>query len=146
MTHAQRRDTFTMSTMWMSHGEIKRTTQHQNHVHKRDNVTLKWCPKLSCECGCGGNEPCSENHRFHQPTAFGECKDADVALTWIDVDRHGSLLNDGSDPWEGGEAAVVTPAVLFHRMRKVKVSVQAHGHPLVLLDVPQICRQNFVLT
>lgn len=77
---------------------------------------------------------CSEYQRFISRQCSG-----DVALTWFDIDRHGSLLNDGSDPREGGEAAVVPPAVLLHGMREVKVSVQAHGYPLVLLDVPQIC-------
>lgn len=56
-----------------------------------------------------------------------------------DDDRHGRLLHDGADGGEGGDAAVVPAAVLLHGVGEVEVSVQAHGHPLILLDVLQVC-------
>lgn len=52
-----------------------------------------------------------------------EDKETGVTPTCLDNDRHGGLLNNGSYSWEGGEAAVVSPAVLLHRVREVKVSV-----------------------
>lgn len=67
-----------------------------------------------------------------------EGEEARVTPTCLDNDRHGSLLNDGSYSRECSEAAVISPAVLLHRVREVKVSVQAHGHPLILLDVLKI--------
>ena len=59
-------------------------------------------------------------------------------LTGLDHDGHGCLLDDGAYPGEGGETAVVSPAVLLLGVGEVQVSVQTHGHPLVLLDVLQI--------
>lgn len=58
--------------------------------------------------------------------------------TRLHDDGHGVLLNDGAYLGEGGEAAVVPPAVLLHGVGEVEVSVQAHGDPLVLLDVLQV--------
>lgn len=65
-------------------------------------------------------------------------KEAGVTPTCLDDHGHGGLLNDGSYSWEGGEAAVVPPAVLLHRVREVEVSVQAHRHPLILFYVLKI--------
>lgn len=59
-------------------------------------------------------------------------------LTCLHDDRHGGLLDDGSYSWKSGEAAVIPPAVFVHGVGEVKVPVQAHGHPLVLLDVLEI--------
>lgn len=106
-------------------------------------MTLRWLLKLSCECGCVGNDLGSENHRLHpagleSQLCLCEYRQVDLALTWFDIDRHGGLLNNGSDPRKGSEAAVVPPAVFLHRVREVQVSVQACGHPLILFDVPQI--------
>lgn len=50
-------------------------------------------------------------------------EETEVTPTCLDNDGHGGLLNDGSDSWKGGEATVVSPAVLLYRMREVKVSV-----------------------
>lgn len=63
---------------------------------------------------------------------------AEGTPTRLHHDGHGGLLNDGAYPGEGGEAAVVPPAVLVHGVREVQVSVEAHGDPLVLLDVLQV--------
>lgn len=60
-----------------------------------------------------------------------------IQLTGLDHDGHGRLLDDGANPGEGGKAAVVSPAVLLLGVGEVQVSVQTHGHPLVLLDVLQ---------
>lgn len=54
---------------------------------------------------------------------LSEDKEAGVTPTCLDNDRHGCLLNNGPYSWEGGEAAVVSPAILLHRMREVKISV-----------------------
>lgn len=59
-------------------------------------------------------------------------------LTCLHNDRHGGLLDDGSYSWKSSKAAVISPAVFVHRVSEVKVSVQAHGHPVVLLDVLKI--------
>lgn len=58
--------------------------------------------------------------------------------TRADDDGHGVLLDDGADLGEGGEAAVVPPAVLLLSVREIEVAVQAHGDPVVLLDVLQV--------
>ena len=69
-------------------------------------------------------------------------EEAEGTPTRPDDDRHGSLLNDGSYSREGGEAAVVSSAVLLHRVREVKVSVQAHRHPLILFYMLQFWAQK----
>lgn len=76
--------------------------------------------------GLGGKQHSSED------------KEAGATPTCLDDDGHGSLLNDGSYSWKGGEAAVVSPAVFLHSVREVQVSVQAHGHPLILLYVLKV--------
>lgn len=62
--------------------------------------------------------------------------------TRLDDDGHGGLLNDGPYPGEGGEAAVVSAAVLLHRVGEVQVAVEAHRHPLVLLYVLKVYVQT----
>lgn len=76
---------------------------------------------------------------------LSESKEAGETPTRLDDDRHSSLLNDGPYSWEGGKAAVVSPAVLLLRMREVKVSVQAHRHPLILFYVLKICAQKGII-
>lgn len=71
-----------------------------------------------------------------------EDKEAEVTPTCLHDDRHGGLLNYGSYPRESGEAAVVSSAVLLHSVREVEVSIQAHGHPLILFYVLEIWGQN----
>ena len=57
-----------------------------------------------------------------------------LQLTGVDHYGHGGLLDDGADHGEGGEAAVVRPAVLLLGVGEVQVSVQTDGHPRVLLN------------
>ena len=57
--------------------------------------------------------------------------------TTLDDHGHGCFLDNGSDGREGGEAAVVFPAVILHGVREVKVAVDAHGNPLILANVLQ---------
>ena len=57
------------------------------------------------------------------------------SLTTGHDDGHGSFLDDGAYAGEGGEAAVVSPAVRLNGVGEVQVPVQTHGHSLVLLDV-----------
>ena len=65
---------------------------------------------------------------------IGGCGDG---LTGVHHHGHGGLLDDGSYLGEGGEAAVVRPAVVLHGVSEVQVPVQVHGHPLVLIDLLQ---------
>lgn len=46
----------------------------------------------------------------------------------------GRLVDDDAYNGEGGEAAVVRPAVVLQGVRDVQVAVDARGNPLVLLD------------
>lgn len=96
-----------------------------------------------------GNDQCSESKSgsLHHACSSeqqhsSQDKEAGVTPTCLDNDRHGGLLNDGSYSWEGGEAAVVSSAVLLHSVREVKVSVQAHRHPLILFYVLKIWAQK----
>ena len=57
-----------------------------------------------------------------------------IQLTGVDHYGHGSLLDDRANHGERGEAAVVPPAVLLLGMGEVQVSIQADGHPRILLD------------
>ena len=57
-----------------------------------------------------------------------------LQLTGVDHYGHGGLLDDGANHGEGGEAAVVPPAVLLLGVGEVQVSVQTNGHPRVLLN------------
>ena len=61
-----------------------------------------------------------------------------MTLTCLNNDRHGCLLNDGAYSGEGSKTTVVSPAVLLYRVGEVQVSIQAHGHPFILLYVLQI--------
>ena len=58
--------------------------------------------------------------------------------TALDYDRHGILLDDGANPGEGSEATVVSAAVRLQSIREEQVTVQTHGHPLVLLYVLKV--------
>lgn len=64
--------------------------------------------------------------------------------TCLDDHGHGGLLNNGAYPGKGGEAAVVPAAVLLLGVSKVKVSIQSHRNPLVLLDMLQVWIQTEV--
>lgn len=75
---------------------------------------------------------------WEENNALVKTKGAEVTPTRLDDDRHGGFLNNGAYPWEGGEAAVVSPAVLLHGVGEVKVSVQTRGNSLVLLDVLEV--------
>lgn len=54
----------------------------------------------------------------------------------------GRLVDDGAYFGEGGEAAVVRPAVVLQGVREVQVAVDARGNPLVLLDVLESWRKK----
>lgn len=63
-------------------------------------------------------------------------------LTAVDGQLHGHLLHNGSELREGGEAAVVATAVSLLHVGEVQVSLLAHVHALVLLDVLQLCKET----
>jgi hypothetical protein len=62
--------------------------------------------------------------------------------TALDYDRHGILLDDGAYPGEGSEATVVSAAVLLQSIREEQVTVQTHGHPLILLYVLKVWKRG----
>lgn len=65
------------------------------------------------------------------------CEVALETHTIPDDDGHCGLLHDGAYPGKSREAAVVSAAVLLHGIREIQVPVEAHGNPLILLDVLQ---------
>lgn len=62
-----------------------------------------------------------------------------LSLTGLDPEREGVLLLDSVSEEEASVAAVVRLSVSDQHVGEVQVSVQPHGHPLVLRDGTHGC-------
>lgn len=63
-------------------------------------------------------------------------------LTGLDLEGEGVLLLDGVSEEEPSVAAVVRLSVSDQHVGEVQVSIQTHGHPLVLRDGTHGCRAS----
>lgn len=61
--------------------------------------------------------------------------------TWLDIQDHAGFLNDCAYPVKGGKTAVVIVAIFQQCIREVQIPIEAHGHPLILLNVSKIWEQ-----
>lgn len=62
-----------------------------------------------------------------------------LALTGLDPEVNGFLLNDGPSARKVGMADVVRVVVRGEHIGKVEIAILAHGHPFILFDVQDLC-------
>ena len=65
---------------------------------------------------------------------LSNCKCLCFLLTGLNFECEGVLLLDGLCIGEAGITAVVCVSILIYNVGKVQVSIQTHGHSLILRD------------